>query len=92
MSMIHANVPLVNKNIYIWFVKPIGFAIPKLYFTTPNGVATHSLRSPGLQDVHIFNQNNIPAVKCEVRNLWRVSVFKFSNIITLIGPVVGNFK
>jgi len=21
---------------------------PKLYFTTPNGVATHSLRSPGL--------------------------------------------
>jgi len=41
MSMIHANVPLVKKSIYIWFVKPI-------FFATPNGVATLSLRSPGV--------------------------------------------
>jgi len=26
MLMIHANFPLVNKNIHIWFVKPIFFA------------------------------------------------------------------
>jgi len=57
MSMMHTNIPLVNKSIHISFVKPICFA-------TQNGVATHSLRSPGLQDVHIFNQNSIPAVKC----------------------------
>jgi len=37
MSMIHANVPLVNKNIYIWFVTPICFATPKLYFATQMG-------------------------------------------------------
>jgi len=43
MSMIHANVPLVNKNIYNWFVKPICFA-------APNGVATHSLTSPVIED------------------------------------------
>jgi len=43
MSMIHANVPLVYENIYIWFVKPICFA-------TPNGVVTHSLRSPDLDN------------------------------------------
>jgi len=43
MSMIHANVPLVYKKIFIWFVKPICFA-------TPFGVDTHSLSSPGLSD------------------------------------------
>jgi len=48
MSMIHANVPLVNKNICICFVKPICFATPKLYFAAPNGIGTHSFRSPGL--------------------------------------------
>jgi len=52
MSMIHANVPLVNKDIYIWFVKPICFAAPKLYFMTPNGVETPTLRSPDLVDYH----------------------------------------
>jgi len=46
--MIHADVPLVNKNIYIWFFKPICFATPKLYFATTNGVANHRLRSPAL--------------------------------------------
>ena len=44
MSMIHAKVPLVYKNIYVWFVKTICSA-------TPNGVATHSLRSPVLVDI-----------------------------------------
>jgi len=44
--MIRVNVPLVYKNIYIWFVKPICFATPKLHFA--NGVATNSLRSPAL--------------------------------------------
>jgi len=29
-------------------MKPICFATPKLQFANPNGVATHSLRSPGL--------------------------------------------
>jgi len=48
MSMIHANISLVYKNIYIRFVKRIFFAAPKLYFATPNGVATHSLRNPAL--------------------------------------------
>ena len=43
--MIHANVPLVYKNIHIWFVKPISFA-------TPFGVTTHSFRSPGMNNVH----------------------------------------
>jgi len=71
MSMMHTNIPLVNKSIHISFVKPICFA-------TQNGVATHSLRSPGLQDVHIFNQNSIPAVKCLVRNLWCLGVFRFA--------------
>jgi len=31
MSIIHANAPLVNKNIYISFIKPICFATPKLH-------------------------------------------------------------
>jgi len=57
--MIHANVPLVYKNIHIWFVKPASFESPKLHFATPKlhfattfGVATHSLRSPGINNVH----------------------------------------
>jgi len=37
-----------TKKVNIWFVKPICFVNPKLYFATPDGVATHSLRSPGL--------------------------------------------
>ena len=88
MSIIHANVPLVNKIIYISFVKPICFAAPTIIF----GVATHSLRSPELQDVHIFNQNSIPAVKCGVGNLWCLVVLKFSIIIIKIVPEVGNFN
>ena len=42
--------------------------------------------------VHIFNQNSIPAVKCEVRNLWCLVVLKFSNIIIKIVPEVGSFN
>jgi len=38
----------VHKIFYIWFVKPICFATPKLHIGTTNGVATHSLRSPAL--------------------------------------------
>jgi len=83
----------ISQQKHLYLVCQAGFfRDPKLYFATPNGVATHSLRSPGLQDVHIFNQNSIPAIKCEVRNLWCLGVFKFSNIITPIAPVVGNFK
>jgi len=62
--MIHANVPLVCKNIYIWFVKPISFATPKLYFVTPNAVATHSLRSPELDGRHG------PSILCDTVTLF----------------------
>jgi len=52
MLVIRVNDTLVYKNIYILFVKPICFATPKLQSATPIGVATHSLRSPGLDDHH----------------------------------------
>jgi len=45
------------KNFSIWFVKPLCFATPKLHFATPNGIATPSLRSPGLvffSNVNLF--------------------------------------
>ena len=45
-----------------------------------------------LEHIHIFNQNSIPAVKCEVGNLWCLVVLKFSNIIIKIVPEVGNFN
>ena len=49
--MMHLNVTLVYKSVYIWFVKPICFASPKLHFATPFGVATHSVRSPVLDKI-----------------------------------------
>ena len=48
MLMVRVNVTLGYKNIYIWFLKPICFATPKLHSATPFEVATHSLRSPDL--------------------------------------------
>jgi len=34
---------------------PICFATPKLYFATPSGVATHSLRSPDSEHCNAFD-------------------------------------
>jgi len=47
----------VYKTYYIWLVKSICFVTPKLHFTTPNGVVTHSLRNPDLDGalhLHVY--------------------------------------
>ena len=54
MLIIRVNVTLVYKNIYIWFVKPICLATPKLHSATPFGVATHSLRRPVIVSRSLF--------------------------------------
>jgi len=47
------SITLVNKCIYTWFVQAICFVTPKLYFATSNGVTTHSLRSPDLDNISL---------------------------------------
>jgi len=42
----------------------------------------YNIFTNGAPYVYIFNQNSIPAVKCEVRNLWGLGVLKFSKPVT----------
>ena len=64
----------VYKTYYTWLAKPICFVTPKLHFTTPNGVVTHSLRNPDLDSalhLHVYACMFIYAATMHLLSTWR---------------------